>query len=94
MLAVHAAPGSLQGSKGFQLLLDVVLNYSDRGRSVCENEVGCAPVAIDTTILYRPDEYAMPFFPAAQQLAAEAGEAMSKGSTPDARDHFLRSAAV
>jgi Esterase FrsA-like len=48
----------------------------------------------DTTLLYRPDDYAAPFFPAAQQLAAEADEKMSKGSIPEARDLFLRAAAV
>ena len=48
----------------------------------------------DANVLYRPDDYATPFFPVAQQLAAEADEAMSKGSTPEARDLFLRAAAV
>jgi len=48
----------------------------------------------DSAILYRPDEYAKPFFPIAQQLMAQSQEAMSKGSTPEARDLFLRAAAV
>jgi len=48
----------------------------------------------DSAILYRPDEYAKPFFPIAQQLMAQSQEAMSKGSTLEARDLFLRAAAV
>ncbi len=48
----------------------------------------------DPGILYRPDDYAKPFFPVAQQLVAEAEEAASNGSTAEARDRFLRAAAV
>lgn len=48
----------------------------------------------DAAMLYRPDDYAKPFFPVAQQLAAEAAEAMAKGSPAQARDLFLRAAAV
>ncbi len=48
----------------------------------------------DAAMLYRPDDYAKPFFPVAQQLAAEADEAMGKGSIARARDLFLRAAAV
>ena len=48
----------------------------------------------DTAVLYRPDAYAKPFFPVAQQLVAEADEEMSKGNHPGAKDLFLRAAAV
>ena len=48
----------------------------------------------DPHILYRPDDYAKPFFPIAQQLADKAGEAMSNDSTLEARDRYLRAAAV
>ncbi len=48
----------------------------------------------DTTVLYRPDDYAKPFFPVAQQLVAEADEEMSKSNHPGAKDLFLRAAAV
>ena len=48
----------------------------------------------DPAILYRPDDYAQPFFPVAQRLVAQAEDAMSKGSTGEARDLFLRAAAV
>lgn len=48
----------------------------------------------DSGILYRPDDYAKPFFPVAQQLIAQAEDALVKGSTRDARDLFLRAAAV
>jgi hypothetical protein len=48
----------------------------------------------DPGILYRPDDYARPFFPVAGQLVADAREAASDGRTPAARDLFLRAAAV
>jgi dienelactone hydrolase len=48
----------------------------------------------DPGILYRPDEYAEPFFPVAQQLIAQAEDAISKGTVREARDLFLRAAAV
>ena len=35
----------------------------------------------DPHILYRPDDYAKPFFPVARQLAGEAEQAMSNDST-------------
>ncbi len=35
--------------------------------------------ADDPAILYRPDDYAKPFFPVAEQLVAAAQEALSKG---------------
>jgi hypothetical protein len=47
----------------------------------------------DPGILYRPDDYAKPFFPVAQQLVAEA-EAVLPGNAAAARDFFLRAAAV
>jgi hypothetical protein len=45
-------------------------------------------------ILYRPDDYAKPFFPIAAQLATQAREAASNGRTAEARNLFLRAAAV
>ena len=48
----------------------------------------------DVGILYRPDDYAKPFFPVAQQLIAQAEDATSKGRTQEARNLFLRAAAV
>src|ERR1700735_2110853 len=45
-------------------------------------------------ILYRPDEYARPFFPMAEKLVATAEQAESKGYTAQARDLYLRAAAV
>lgn len=48
----------------------------------------------DPSVLYRPDEYANPFFPVAQQLMAQAEDAGSKGSIHEARDLFLHAAAV
>ena len=50
--------------------------------------------ADDPAILYRPDDYAKPFFPVADQLVAAAQEAASNGNTLEARDLFLRAAAV
>ncbi len=44
--------------------------------------------------LYRPDEYAKPFFPVGDQLQTLAEEAKSKGDLASARDLFLRAAAV
>ena len=48
----------------------------------------------DPSILYRPDAYAKPFLPMAQQLVAQAEEAESSVNTAQARDLFLRAAAV
>lgn len=48
----------------------------------------------DSAVLYRPDEYATPFLPAAQQLAVQAEQALAGGNAPAARDLFLRAAAV
>jgi Esterase FrsA-like len=48
----------------------------------------------DPGILYRPDDYAKPFLPIAQQLVAQAEDALAKGSTHEAKDLFLRAAAV
>ena len=48
----------------------------------------------DPRILYHPDDYARPFFPPAQQLVGQAEQAMSDNSTAEARDRFLRAAAV
>ena len=50
--------------------------------------------ADDPAILYRPDDYARPFFPVADRLAADAREAASNGNTVEARDLYLRAAAV
>lgn len=50
--------------------------------------------ADDAAILHRPDDYAKPFFPVADQLIAAAEEALSKGSFVEGRDLFLRAAAV
>lgn len=50
--------------------------------------------ADDPAILYRPDDYAKPFFPVAQRLAAAAQEASSNGHTVEARERYLRAAAV
>ena len=47
-----------------------------------------------TDILYRPDEYAKPFLPAAEHLVAEAKDAEKGGNTSEARDLYLRAAAV
>ena len=48
----------------------------------------------DPGILHRPDDYAKPFLPIAQQLVAQAEDALAKGSIPEAKDLFLRAAAV
>ena len=48
----------------------------------------------DPGILYLPDEYAAPFLPVAQELVAHAEKAASNGNTAEARDLFLRAAAV
>jgi pimeloyl-ACP methyl ester carboxylesterase len=48
----------------------------------------------DSGILYRPDDYAKPFLPVGQELAAKGGEAQSSGRSDEARDLFLRAAAV
>lgn len=48
----------------------------------------------DPGILYRPDEYAKPFLPVAERLAADARDAQSRGDVAGARDLFLRAAAV
>ena len=45
-------------------------------------------------ILYRPDDYARPFLPVGQQLVAQAEDAASRGEADDARDLYLRAAAV
>jgi acetyl esterase/lipase len=50
--------------------------------------------ADDPAILHRPDEYAKPFFPVADQLVAAAEKALSNGNTAEGRDLFLRAAAV
>lgn len=48
----------------------------------------------DPHILYRPDDYAKSFFPVAQQLVCEAEYALSKTKSDQARNLFLRGAAV
>ena len=48
----------------------------------------------DPQILHRPDEYAKPFFPVAQRLVSRAEDAASRGENDEARDLFLRAAAV
>ena len=48
----------------------------------------------DPGILRRPDEYAEPFFPVAEKLVADAEHAASAGRGDEARDLFLRAAAV
>ena len=45
-------------------------------------------------ILYRPDEYAEPFFPVAKNLVSRAGYAEANGDPLTARDLYLRAAAV
>ena len=45
-------------------------------------------------ILYRPDEYAKPFFPVAENLVLLAEQAEAQGNTTKARDLYLRAAAV
>ncbi len=44
--------------------------------------------------LYRPDEYAKPFFPVAEKLVSLAGQAEGEGDTAKALDLYLRAAAV
>lgn len=48
----------------------------------------------DSSILDEPDACARPFLPVARQLVVEATTAMSSGRTTEARDLFLRAAAV
>ena len=48
----------------------------------------------DPSILYRPDDYAKPFFPVADRLAAAAQDAASNGHARKARELYLRAAAV
>ena len=48
----------------------------------------------DPGILYRPDDYAKPFLPVADQLVSRAEDASSKGNSDQAKDLFLRAAAV
>ena len=48
----------------------------------------------DASILHRPDDYAKPFFPAAQQLLTQAEQAEADDRTEQARDLYLRAAAV
>ena len=48
----------------------------------------------DPSILYRPDDYAKPFFPAAQQLLIRAEQAETNDRTGEARDLYLRAASV
>ena len=48
----------------------------------------------DTGILYRPDDYGRPFLPIGEQLVAQAEDAASRGRADDARDLYLRAAAV
>ena len=47
-----------------------------------------------TEFLYQPDEYAKPFFPVAEKLVAMAEQAEEKGDASQARDLYLRAAAV
>ena len=48
----------------------------------------------DPAILYRPDDYARPFLPVGDRLTAAAQQAAEQGSTDEARELFLRAAAV
>lgn len=48
----------------------------------------------DPEVLYRPDDYAKPFFPVAEQLVSQAEDASSMGNSDQAKDLFLRAAAV
>ncbi len=48
----------------------------------------------EPSILSRPDDYAEPFFPVAESLAAAAQQAEGQGETSTARDLYLRAAAV
>ena len=45
-------------------------------------------------ILFRPDDYAKPFFSVAENLVADAEKAEAAGDPPQARDLYLRAAAV
>ncbi len=45
-------------------------------------------------ILYKPDEYAKPFFPVAENLVMLAEQAEAQGDIAKAKDFFLRAAAV
>ena len=44
--------------------------------------------------LYKPDEYAKPFFPVAENLVVLAEQAEAQGDTAKAKDFYLRAAAV
>lgn len=48
----------------------------------------------DPGILYRPDDYAAPFFAVADKLATDGDEAAAEGRLTVARDLYLRAAAV
>ena len=48
----------------------------------------------DPSILYRPDDYAGPFLAAGRQLVLQAEDAASENRLEEARDLFLRAAAV
>jgi dipeptidyl aminopeptidase/acylaminoacyl peptidase len=48
----------------------------------------------DPAVLYRPDDYARPFLPVGEQLAALAADALSNSKPDQARNLYLRSAAV
>ena len=48
----------------------------------------------DPGILHRPDDYAKPFLPVGRDLASRAEDVMARGKTNEARDLFLRAAAV
>lgn len=48
----------------------------------------------DPAVLYHPDDYAKPFFPAASQLVCAAQDAAEGGRTGEATDLWLRAAAV
>ncbi len=50
--------------------------------------------ADDASWLRRPDDYARPFLPVAQDLAGRGEQALADGRTDGARDLFLRAAAV
>lgn len=48
----------------------------------------------DPAVLCHPDDYARPFFPAAGQLVSAAQDAVAGGRTDEAKDLWLRAAAV
>ncbi|MFD4542702.1 alpha/beta hydrolase family protein [Streptomyces bauhiniae] len=48
----------------------------------------------DPAILFQPDDYAAPFFPPAQRLTESAENSASLGDTAQAREQFLRAAAL